>query len=144
MTPQLRRWLAAAALVVMACGGLLIAVSEPQDPQPPPTTEVTGTQPVTTAEEPTTTTPPSSAPTTADRLAGYLADQYPRTDPADARAAIEQTCQALAAGTDPLTGPAATAGLLPMAYPDLARFGVAWLCPQHAAALDAAIPRPPA
>lgn len=108
----------------------------------PTSVTVTGPSAAATLIPPTVTVT-AATPTTTDPIAVYTADQYPRTDPAAARRAVEQTCAALAGGGDPVGPPAATAGLLPAAYPDLARFGIRVLCPDRAAALETAIAKGP-
>ena len=145
MSRQVHPVLAAVLAAVVVVAGVWAAVTAGDTTQvvvvvTPSTAPPT---PGTTSTAPSTTTTAAAPPSTADRLGPFLADQFPRTDPTAARQAVEETCAALGAGSDPLTGPAATAGLLPMAYPDLARFGVSWLCPQHAAALELVVPRPP-
>lgn len=138
---------AAVAAVVAVLLGVWVAVAGNDTTQVvvvlTPTTTAAAATSTSAAPAPPATAATTAPPATVDQLGPYLADQYPRTDPLAAQQAIEQTCAALETGSDPLTGPAATAGLLPMAYPDLARHGVRWLCPQHLSTLDRAIPRPP-
>lgn len=148
MTRQVHPLAVVAAVIAVLLGVWAVASGNDDTTQvvvvlTPTTTTTAASTSTSAAPALPATTATTAPPATVDQLGPYLADQYPRTDPLAARQAIEQTCAALDTGSDPLTGPAATAGLLPMAYPDLARRGVAWLCPQHLSTLDRAIPRPP-